>query len=78
VQRNIFALLKNNEREFLEFVLSRYIETGIEELDQEQLPHLLELIYHAVSDAAEKLGGVARIREIFFGFQKYLYDSQIA
>ena len=78
MQRNIFALLKNNEREFLEFVLSRYIETGIEELDQEQLPHLLELKYHAVSDAAEKLGGVARIREIFFGFQKYLYDSQIA
>jgi len=73
-QANIFALLQPNEKEFLEFVLTKYIETGVEELDQEQLPHLLELKYHAVSDAAEKLGGVPRIRELFLGFQKHLYE----
>lgn len=77
-QQNIFALLKNNEREFIEFVLSRYIETGVEELDQEQLPHLLELKYHAVSDAAEKLGGISRIRALFIEFQKHLYEERIA
>ncbi|TMI71189.1 MAG: DEAD/DEAH box helicase [Bacteroidetes bacterium] len=77
-QHDIFALLKPNEKEFLGFVLDRYIETGIEELDQEQLPHLLELKYHAVSDAAEKLGSVARIRELFIGFQQYLYSDKIA
>lgn len=31
---------------------------GKEELDQEKLPKLLELKYHAISDAAEILGGV--------------------
>ena len=77
-QKNIFTLLKNNEREFLEFVLERYIESGVEELDQEQLPHLLELKYHAVSDAAERLGSVSRIRELFIEFQKHLYNQQIA
>ena len=74
-QANIFALLQPNEKEFLEFVLTKYIETGVEELDQEQLPHLLELKYHAVSDAAEKLGGVPRIRELFIEFQKHLYQQ---
>jgi type I restriction enzyme, R subunit len=77
-QKNIFALLESNQKEFLEFVLSKYIETGVEELEQEILPGLLELKYHAVSDAAGKLGGVSKIRELFIGFQKHLYNSRIA
>lgn len=56
-QQNIFALLDNHQKEFLEFVLTKYIETGVEELDQEKLPHLLELKYHAVSDGAENWEG---------------------
>jgi type I restriction enzyme R subunit len=38
----------------------------------------LELKYHAVSDAAEKLGGVPKIRELFIEFQKHLYSEKIA
>lgn len=72
-QRKIFALLDKDQREFVDFVLSKYIETGVEELDQEKLPQLLELKYQAVSDAAEKLGGVSRIRELFVEFQRHLY-----
>jgi type I restriction enzyme R subunit len=75
-QKNIFALLDKDQKEFLEFVLSKYIETGVEELEQEKLPYLLELKYRAVTDAAEKLGGVAKIRELFIGFQKYLYEPK--
>lgn len=59
---------------FLDFVLSQYVQEGVGELDQEKLPHLLEIRYRAVSDAAEQLGGVAKIRDAFVGFQKYLYD----
>ncbi len=77
-QKNIFTMLDNNQKEFLEFVLSKYIESGVEELDQEKLPSLLELKYHAVSDAAEKLGGIPKIRELFIGFQKHLYDERVA
>ncbi len=77
-QRQIFAELSNNEKEFLEFVLSKYIETGVDELAQEKLPDLLELKYHAVSDAEERLGGVSRIKELFFEFQKHLYNAKIA
>lgn len=77
-QSKIFALLDSNQKEFLEFVLTKYIESGVEELDQEQLPNLLELKYQAVTDAAEKLGGVPKIRELFIEFQKHLYEGKVA
>jgi type I restriction enzyme R subunit len=77
-QKNIFSLLDNNQKEFVEFVLTKYIETGVEELDQEKLPDLLELKYQAVSDAAGKLGGVSKIRELFIEFQKHLYEERVA
>lgn len=77
-QRNIFALLDGNQKDFIEFVLNKYIETGVEELEQEKLPHLLELKYHSVSDGAEKIGGVKSIRKLFIEFQKYLYEGRVA
>lgn len=60
---------------FLDFVLLQYVKEGVGELDQAKLPHLLELKYKAVADAAEQLGGVAKIRDAFIGFQKHLYSA---
>lgn len=77
-QTNIFALLSEKQRDFLEFVLKKYVESGVGELDQEKLPHLLELKYQSISDAAEALGGVENIRTTFVDFQKYLYDAKVA
>jgi type I restriction enzyme R subunit len=77
-QSKIFAVLNNRQKEFLEFVLSKYIETGVEELDQEKLPDLLALKYHSISDATEILGGVDNIRTTFVDFQKYLYERKSA
>ena len=74
-QFKIFAGLDSKQKEFIDFVLSKYIETGVEELDQEKLPDLLTLKYQALSDAEEALGGVDNIRTTFIGFQKYLYEE---
>jgi type I restriction enzyme R subunit len=74
-QFKIFAGLDSKQKEFIDFVLSQYIETGVEELDQEKLPDLLTLKYQALSDAEEALGGVDNIRTTFIGFQKYLYEE---
>ena len=38
----IFNGLEDRQKDFLSFVLSKYIETGVSELDQEKLPSLLE------------------------------------
>jgi len=51
---------------------------GVEELDQEKLPELLTLKYHALTDAAEILGGGENIRTTFIDFQKYLYERKAA
>ena len=74
----IFAHYGDKQREFLAFVLDHYIQQGFEELDEEKLPHLIDLKYLAVSDAVAELGQVATIREMFIGFQEHLYVQQAA
>jgi len=74
----IFDGLGDRQKDFLDFVLSKYIETGVGELDQDKLPSLLELKYHSITDAAEALGGVESIKNTFIEFQKYLYQLKAA
>ncbi len=69
----IFESLDEKQKEFLGFVLSKYEEKGVEELDEEKLPVLLNLKYHAIANAEQLLGNVENIRSIFFAFQKSLY-----
>jgi len=77
-EATIFALLNDKQKEFIEFVLSKYIETGVEELDQEKLPILLTNKYQSLEDAKEALGDVANISSLFIGFQKHLYQTKAA
>jgi type I restriction enzyme R subunit len=59
---------------FLDFVLSHYVQIGVEELDQEKLTPLLKLKYNnAIVDAIADLGDPQEIGQVFSGFQKYLY-----
>ncbi|MBK9926632.1 MAG: DEAD/DEAH box helicase family protein [Anaerolineales bacterium] len=74
-QNKIFASLSSEQKQFVEFVLSKYIETGVEELDQEKLPQLLTLKYKAIEDAKEILGAIESIRNIFINFQAFLYEQ---
>ncbi len=77
-QATIFALLNNKQKEFIEFVLSKYIETGVEELDQEKLPILLTNKYQSLEDAKDILGDVANISRLFIEFQQHLYKENVA
>ena len=72
-QATIFALLDDKQKEFIEFVLSKYIETGVEELDQDKLPILLTNKYKSLEDAKEILD-LNGIKLLFIDFQKYLYS----
>ena len=77
-QATIFALLDNKQKEFIEFVLSKYVETGVEELDQEKLPILLTNKYQSLEDAKDILGDVANISRLFIEFQQHLYKLKVA
>ena len=70
----IFAFLNKKQQEFIKFVLRKYIEAGVEELDQEKLPVLLTNKYQSLQDATNVLGEVSNIRSLFIEFQKYLYQ----
>ena len=77
-QATIFAILDDKQKEFIEFVLSKYVETGVDELDIEKLPILLTNKYQSLEDAKEVLGNVSEISKLFEEFQKYLYEESVA
>ena len=77
-EATIFALLNDKQKEFIEFVLSKYIETGVGELDQDKLPILLTNKYQSLEDAKEILGDVANISSLFIDFQQHLYLQKAA
>jgi type I restriction enzyme R subunit len=72
----IFEQYTSPQQEFLDFVLDQYIQVGVSELDEEKLGQLLELKYHGIREAAAALGNVRSIRQVFLGFQPYLYASE--
>jgi len=77
-QANIFALLNDQQKGFIDFVLSKYIETGVEELEQDKLPILLTNKYQSLEDAKQILGDAASISQLFIGFQAHLYGVRVA
>ncbi len=66
----------SKQQVFLNFVLSHYVQVGVEELDQQKLTPLLRLQYHdSIADAVADLGKPDDIGRVFTGFQKYLYQD---
>jgi type I restriction enzyme, R subunit len=74
-QEKIFEPLDNKQKEFIDFVLNKYVETGVEELSQKKLPVLLELKYQSIVNAEKEIGDALKIRSIFLDFQKKLYEK---
>ena len=75
----IHTRFNSKQRVFLDFVLSHYVNVGVEELDQEKLTPLLRLRYHdSIADAVADLGRPDEIGGMFAGFQKFLYQPQVA
>ena len=77
-ESTILALLNEKQKEFIEFVLSKYVETGVEELDQEKLPILLTNKYQSFEDAVAVLGDLSKVKDLFIEFQKHLYEEKVA
>jgi type I restriction enzyme R subunit len=69
----ILAPYNAKQQEFLDFVLSHYIEQGVSELDTTKLVDLIKIKYQSVPDATKELGEVSTIRKLFVDFQAHLY-----
>jgi superfamily II DNA or RNA helicase len=72
-QEDILENLTEPQKQFIQFVLDKYIQSGFEELDQSKLPILLQNKFHTIEDGLQLLGSEDTITELFIGFQKYLY-----
>jgi type I restriction enzyme R subunit len=75
--KEIHDHFSDKQQAFLGFVLAHYVHEGVEELEQEKLTKLLRLKYHdSIPDAVADLGGdIGAIRNLFTGFQRYLYQE---
>ncbi len=69
--------LDPNQREFIDFVLSQYVDLGVDELQQERLPQLLAIKYRSQMEGIEALGGTEKARATFIGFQRELYRADV-
>ena len=67
--------LEAKQLEFVDFLVSQYVESGVGELDEAKLTTLLEIKYVDVFHAVNLLGNgkVSAIRDLFLDFQKHLY-----
>lgn len=75
---NIYAMLTEAQREFVSFVLHKYVAGGVDELDDSKLSGMIMAKYHSIDDAEKKLGDVSEVRKTFIDFQQHLYLQKTA
>jgi len=68
-ENKIYNLLNNKQREFVGYVLRKYIDVGVDDLDISNLSTLLAARYENLDTATEELGEVAGVQEIFISIQ---------
>src|ERR1019366_3601140 len=69
-RNRIYEELEPRQREFVDFVLSQYVDLGVDELQQERLPQLIAIKDHSQMEGIEILGGTEKARSTFIGFQR--------
>lgn len=74
----ISARFTTKQQVFLDFVLSHYVNVGVEELAPDKLTPLLRLKYqNSIPDAVNDLGEARQIRTVFTSFQRFLYQPPV-
>ena len=68
-ENKIYNLLNNKQREFVGYVLRKYIDVGVDDLDISNLSTLLVARYENLDTVTEELGEVAGVQEIFISIQ---------
>jgi type I restriction enzyme R subunit len=67
--------INGNQLEFIDFLVSQYIESGVDELEENKLETLLEIKYSGLLEGVKIVGKgeVSKVRNLFLTFQKNLY-----
>jgi type I restriction enzyme R subunit len=76
-RRRISVGTEERARDFIEFVLRHYVETGVQELGPDRVSPLIELKYGTLAEGLSALKmDAAQAREAFLSFQRHLYSEQ--
>ena len=67
------ASLPSAQKEFVEYLMNAYIQSGVDELGKDKLKTLLALKFGSVTEGISALGGTPQARQTFKDFQKKLY-----
>lgn len=67
------ASLTPQQQDFVNYIITLYINEGVEELGSTKLPKILGLKYDSVADGINALGGIDTVRNTFLNFQRSLY-----
>jgi type I restriction enzyme R subunit len=65
--------LGDAQKQFIEYMINAYVQSGIDELRMDKLKTLLELKFGSVGEGITALGGVPKARQTFKDFQYHLY-----
>lgn len=65
--------LDDAQKQFVEYLINAYIQSGIDELRLDKLKTLLELKFGSVIEGINALGGAPNARQTFKDFQYHLY-----
>ena len=65
--------LGDAQKQFVEYIINAYVQSGIDELRMDKLKTLLELKFGSVGEGITALGGVPNARQTFKDFQYHLY-----
>ena len=78
-RQTIATDIEERARDFIEFVLSHYVETGVQELGPDRVSPLIELKYGTLEEGlAELRMDATQARQSFLSFQRHLYADRSA
>lgn len=72
-EEDLYKDLNDKQKDFIDFILDKYVEGGVEELDIQRLPDHLVLKFGSLDEGIKELGEVDYINKTFVDFQKHLY-----
>ena len=66
--------LNEDQSAFIKFLIERYLDEGVESINENNLATLLTLKFESITKAEEVLGGIRSIKNLFLNFQNNLYS----
>ena len=76
VRKTTMLKLNNEQKIFIDFILSKYIEFGFKELGNDKLSDFMQMKYHSFSDGMKKLSmRPDEIRNLYLNMQHDMYTA---